>query len=668
MSEHKHNLLGHEHSPPERRRRKILRVVGQSLLVFVLLVFAAGLVLVVPSLGAMRVIYANAQAGKDDLYRAKDAAETLDFQKASEALSDGVIHLETAHDATNRLGLVAKLPFLKKEVEAVRDVLEGGRNAAFALREAIDVGADLLSVFKTGLGAQAGVPSFEGDGRAVSQLSKDDRRLLLQKMIEAPDRLGMARDALDRALAAFDRIPATPLTEGILASIAPQKAKLIELRGYLSQDLSILSKIPLIIGYPEPKTYLFLLLNNTEIRPGGGFIGTYGIVKLADGDIASFFTDDIYKLDGPAEAYLKETPPEPLKKYLRAPGWFMRDANWSPDYVASSMEVERFYHLEGGTEKIDGIIGITPTLISRLLEVTGPITIDGSTFDAKNLADELEYQVERGFAQNGVPYFQRKDIVGQLGDELVNRLLATPISKLPLMAKLAETAVDEKHLMAWFKDPKLQAVADDRDWSGRLPVPTADGLLVVDANLAALKTDPAMERTISYKLRPEGGSWIARAEVKYRHNGRFDWKTTRYRTYTRFYAPMGSTFIKGEGMMQDDKLNDPKRSPGVFDVGTEHGQAVFGAFISIEPGETRTLAVEYRVSDAVARMIRNGDYHLDARKQLGTPGHRLTLDLDFGKNVARATPSEERIDWGDGRYRLTTDLVVDRGFTVDFAK
>ncbi len=156
----------------------------------------------------------------------------------------------------------------------------------------------------------------------------------------------------------------------------------------------------------------------------------------------------------------------------------------------------------------------------------------------------------------------------------------------------------------------------------------------------------------------------SRASITYKNNGRFSWKTTRYRTYARFYAPVGSTFIKGEGMMVDDRLNDPKRRAGTVDVTQELGHAVFGAFISIEPGETRTLAMEYRVSDAVAKLIRSGAYELEVRKQLGTLGHGLTLDLDFGKNVARAAPAENPVQWGDSHYRLSTDLRIDRRFSV----
>src|SRR5438045_4135675 len=34
------------------------------------------------------------------------------------------------------------------------------------------------------------------------------------------------------------------------------------------------------LGMSSPKTYLVLLLNNTELRPGGGFIGAYAVVQF----------------------------------------------------------------------------------------------------------------------------------------------------------------------------------------------------------------------------------------------------------------------------------------------------------------------------------------------------------------------------------------------------
>jgi len=37
----------------------------------------------------------------------------------------------------------------------------------------------------------------------------------------------------------------------------------------------------------------------------------------------------------------------------------------------------------------------------------------------------------------------------------------------------------------------------------------------------------------------------------------------------------------------------------------------------------------------------------------------LTLDLDFDKTVASASPAENRHEWGDDRYHLNTKLSQD---------
>ncbi len=660
MEFHGQPLVGSAEKPPQ----KVWKYVLYGALAFLAFVIVIGAAIAVPALLTAREVYAQAQAGRDALFGAKDAAEQLDFKTASGRLDEAAQRFEAAQRAEVKLKPFKSLPFLRDDLTNIYELLEGGREAAIALKEAIDVGADLVAVLKNGGMTIGSVPDLSGDARPVSSLTREEKRVLLQNLSQAPDRLAVARTSLDRAITAWDRVKKTPLTEGILASIEPYKAQLRTMRDLMAKDLSPLAMLPSIFGYPAPKTYLFLMLNNTELRPGGGFIGTYGILKVEDAEIASFFTDDIYAIDGPSEAYMHESPPEPLKKYLRVPSWFMRDSNWSPDFAVSALNVEKFYHLEGGKEAIDGVIGITPTMISKLLAITGPITIDGSTFTADNVVDELEYRVEVAFWTDGTPQAQRKDVVGKLGQELIKRILGTKLSNLAQLAEVAQASLKEKHLMASFHDATLQAFADGSGWSGRFRSGTDDQLAIIDANLASLKTDAVMDKKISYALKPDGDSWIARASITYKNNGRFNWKTTRYRTYTRFYVPLGSTLIKGEGMMVDDKLNDPKRRPGAIDVTEELGHTVFGAFISIEPGESRALTMEYRVSDAVAKTIRNGSYLLDVQKQLGTLAHGLTLDLDFGKNVARATPPEPQTQWGDSHYRLSTDLRTDRQFSV----
>ena len=661
------NLLKHDFLKTGRERRKkraIFWIVGSALV----LVIAAACSTAVPAIVAARSIYAEARAGEASFQSVQaDIEDKMDLKAASGHLAEAQAHFESVQRNLGDLGWVGDLPKIRDEVAAAKSLANGGRDTAYALKEAIDVIVNLTSVLSTNV-APAATNAVSQENRTVAALSREDRRALLAQLTDAPNRLADSAQALDRALASFDAVPRTKLTAGILDALAPSKQKLIQLRGFVNQDLSFLAKIPLMVGYPEPKTYLFLLLNNTEMRPGGGFLGAYGVIKVSDGGIDSFFTDDVYGLDGPSEAWMKEVPPAPIARYLNKT-WYMRDANWSPDFAVSAAEVERLYHLEKGpVDRFDGVIGITPTFIGKLLAITGPIDVDGHTFTADNVTDELEYQVEKGFAQGGVPYFQRKDIVGKLGDELVRRLLQTPVYKLPDVAAVAQSAVNEKHLMVSFADPDLMSYADARGWTGHVPDATGDSLQVVDANLTSLKTDAVMDRTISYALNPDGDGYLARAAITYHNTGHFDWKTTRYRTYARFYVPLGSTLVQGEGMMLDDKLNDPKHTPGVIDVSTDLGRTVFGGFISIEPGETKTLAVEYRLPDYLNKAIQAGYYHLDVAKQLGTLGHKLTLDLNFGKKLTFAAPSELQTELGDTHYRLETDLRVDRAFSVTLTK
>jgi hypothetical protein len=38
-----------------------------------------------------------------------------------------------------------------------------------------------------------------------------------------------------------------------------------------------------LLGFEDTQNYLIEFLNNTELRPGGGFIGVYGVVKVKNG-------------------------------------------------------------------------------------------------------------------------------------------------------------------------------------------------------------------------------------------------------------------------------------------------------------------------------------------------------------------------------------------------
>jgi len=410
----------------------------------------------------------------------------------------------------------------------------------------------------------------------------------------------------------------------------------------------ILSLVPHLLGFPKPVTYLLLFQNNTELRPAGGFIGVYAVVKVNKGQTEVIKLEGTEILDKNKPQDWCPSPPEILQEELGVRCWFFRDSNWSPDFTVSAQKALDFYQAEAGVaaKEIDVVAAITPTVLEGLLKLTGPITVAGLEFTAANVTEKLEYEVEYGYKKSGKNVSERKEIIKPLMLQLTHELASGLVFNLQTYFSLINDLVEQKHILAYALDEELNDLLKEYEWSGKIKETSGDYLLWVDANLAALKTDYALERTLSYSLRPQAEQYLARVEMEYIHKGKFDWRTSRYRTYARVYVPQGSQLV----------------TTG-FDQGEELGKTWFGKFITIEPGETKILSLEYILPEYVSK---NTPYTLFVQKQLGTIDHGLTLELDFGKNIRVAKPVEEPQYHGDDEYTYETDLRVDREFSIEF--
>jgi len=422
--------------------------------------------------------------------------------------------------------------------------------------------------------------------------------------------------------------------------------------------------IPMFLGFSEPRTYLVLFLNNTELRPSGGFIGSYAVVTIDRGQMSIDAIDGSENLDRDAPLSLLGAPPAPLEKHLGVTKWFFRDSNWSPDFEESSQKALELYKTEGGVmaDTIDGVIGITPTVLERFLAVVGPVTVGEYTFTAENVTAQLEYEVEYAYEDKNIHVQDRKDILEPLFLEVMNRLKENIITKYSTYLDTFTALANEKQILLYHTDPSADAILESRGWTGHLDDTDGDYLEWVDANLGSLKTDYALKRTLSYKIvGQQDDRYIAKASMTYQHTGTFDWRTTRYITYSRIYTPLGSTFQTVEGTLRSgDAITNEQ-----VDAGDELGKTWFGTSFSIEPGQTKTLSFTYLLP---AGLTQKDAYHLLVQKQLGTIGHTLTLDLDFATLLQSADPAEEEDQWRDGKYVYTTDLSVDREFLVGLHK
>lgn len=426
-----------------------------------------------------------------------------------------------------------------------------------------------------------------------------------------------------------------------------------------------LADAPEWLGLTAPKTYLMLFLNNTELRPGGGFIGSYAVVRIDKGHPNVLVVEGTEVLDRKANRAKLAPPPPVLTKYLGVDRWYFRDSNWSPDFSQSAKQTLINYRAEDGlhSDSIDAVVGVTTHVLEELMKLSGPITVEGIEFTADNVVEKLEYEVEVGFNKRGIEHIERKQILGTLFQKLIEKLgpdlLREPNKYFVLMDELAA----QKHILAYSEKLESQKKFMDYGLAGLFAPTTTDYLLWVDANMAALKTDHAVERSLSYAFKPDGaGNLVATATMEYKHQGKFDWRTSRYRTYTRIFVPPGSTLESVE------TLSNTGKRVVIKETNVEHYLAseVFGAFVSIEPGETKSMSFTYRLPSSVRVAVANHQYSLSIPKQLGAKVYRLTLGLNFGKNITSAVPAEEQKNWGNSVYTYVGDLKVDRWFTVKF--
>ncbi|MBI4122152.1 MAG: DUF4012 domain-containing protein [Parcubacteria group bacterium] len=385
---------------------------------------------------------------------------------------------------------------------------------------------------------------------------------------------------------------------------------------FVEQFSPLLADLPVLLGQDGPQDILILLENPHELRPTGGFIGTYSRLTIDHGAVTKFFTDDIYRVDEKWAGRETELAPAPFQKYAGLKYWYVRDANWSPDFPTSARDVLRLYEQATGEQGIDAVVAMTPRLVQEFLTITGPITVDNITFTSENLVDALQYRVEQEFWRIGLKDDERKKIINDLAQELRRRFFSLDSSQAQAFAVATRRVFAEKEILVYSTNPAVQEQVKKAGWSGRIPAVDHDLLAVVDANIGALKTDRLVDRFFDYQVnkRPDG-QYEAVLQLTYKNNGHFDYRTTRYRTYTRVYVPAGAQLVSAQGLMTADK----GASNAPAEVYTDLDKTVFAGFISVEPGQQRTATFRYLLPAAVAKQIdATGKYTLTVLKQPGT--------------------------------------------------
>ena len=644
------NLTGHFPFVKKRRRLKriykILKYFGLTVVALCLII----LILFSAEIFSFRELYRQAMSGQKNLEQAVVLAK---YDKLSEAMASASAAENNFDFSASRLGEIKANYFANKSAFILSQLndLERLLIAARFLSQAVYSGASFGHSLENLL---VGDKKFN-----FSKFSPEEKHRVLGKIFESAPELNGIKADLDLAYLSLDQVETNGLLFLFKDKVGQIKNQIGEAELILEKAVPLSQLLPALAGYPNQVKYLVMLENSDELRPTGGFLGTYGILEIQDGEISDFTTHDIYHLDMPVKDKINITPPEPIKKYL-VPKWYLRDANWSPDWPTAAKKIDWFYQTESRlnptAEKItefNGVIALTPKLITDFLKIIGSVTVEGQSYDQTNFQNLLEYRVEKGYVDLGVSSWNRKEVIGEITKEIKNKIFDLPPADWSKAVTVVLDNLATKNLLLYLADNQLENIAVENGWAGEIKAVTGDYLMVVDANLGALKTDAVMNRSLRYEVNQGSNGLFSKLNLNYAHHGKPDWKTSEYKTYTRVYVPLGSQLIKISGY----ELSQ-------IDIGSEAGKTWFGFYLTVQPGEIKNLMVEYKLPALISSPK---NYELYLQKQPGKEINDLRVDFNFISDIKSYNPaslsikkvSPERIKW-EG------DLNIDRSFRIEF--
>ncbi|EKD33177.1 MAG: hypothetical protein ACD_76C00077G0003 [uncultured bacterium] len=423
-----------------------------------------------------------------------------------------------------------------------------------------------------------------------------------------------------------------------------------------------------VLGGKEPMRYLLLFQNNSELRPTGGFMGSFAEIDIENGAIKSINipAGGTYDMQGSLHEFVEA--PIPLR--LVNPRWEFQDSNWFPDFEQSAKKTAWFYEKAGGPT-VDGVIAVNATFVANLLDFLGTIEMPdyGISITNENFLFETQKIVELEYDKTEN---KPKQFIADLAPALLERINSADAESLfPILANSLQ-ALEQKDIQMYFPRQDLQQTAAKLGWTGKVHSVAGDYLMIVNANIGGGKTDLIIDQDISLRasIQPDGRI-INTLTIKKTHKGMASelFQGLNNVDYMRVFVPRGSKLIHASGfnppsdelfeqpeyiLAQDKDLEmitgeifkDPASGTLIND---EFGKTIFGNWMQVKPGSVSEATFVYELPFTIAQMQAKeslltklkkfagmreiSDYSITLQKQSGVETRKTTIEVDAPENL-----------------------------------
>ncbi|MFH1457070.1 MAG: DUF4012 domain-containing protein [Patescibacteria group bacterium] len=459
--------------------------------------------------------------------------------------------------------------------------------------------------------------SLPGQGQkcvAYAELNLTSRLSYVKNILDSQ------QSNLDELLYIISRIDVSSVPKEYREKLLQVQENLSDV-GVMSEKLNgLLDFLLEFLGADKPKRYLVVFQNSREIRPTGGFMGSFALIDVYQGNVQKIDIPGggLYDLKGSNQVLV--AAPKPLQIF--SPAWQIWNANWFPDWPTSAKKIMWFYENNTGGSTVDGVFALNQDVVAELLALTGPIEMADyeKTLDANNFTNEVQMAVEYEYdkEQN-----RPKQIIADLAPKLLQNVIDMDSNTFLKAFLVLNKSLAQEKVLFYFNNENMQKQVQSFGWAGSMKE-TGDGqdyLMVIHNNISGGKSEHVINNILKHKVEiADDGSLIVTVSLLRKHNGTQGelFEQDNNVDYVRFYTPKGSKFISASGFnfnpdylfkyatvdyenLAVDKTLSEIESGAYIDeptrtrVSQEFNKTVFGNWIQVAPGQEVFTEIKYQL-------------------------------------------------------------------------
>ena len=515
---------------------------GQKFLVLIgLLIIAYGFIYPIFSFGF------NVFSYRQNLQKAASSLAEGEFNKSLDSINSARQNLQEVSSLINLFQFLDNVDFARDEYQTVSQLNTAGANLLNASQKSIE-GSEAL---------YTSLLNISGEGS-----SQPDQYFTLAQI-----NFDLADSDFSKVLITLENTNLQiPLLDSQLGNL---KARVLVYSNLTKQAKNLSEILPQVIGQKENKSYLVVLMDETQLRSFGGVIVSAAKVNFVSGRINKIEIIDSAKIGS-----LKLTD--------------------EPDFPLIGKEL-----IASVDNQVLGVVAINLNGLSDLMEVTGGINLTGSEdIQSENLLSSA--------ANKKITAKIYQDLL----KEFLNKLFFVPQMNWVELTLTLDDLTKRKDLLVYLSDPKLFSYLLDQEITGEmsreiLANQTEDFLGVIESNSGNNSANYFIQKNSELETTINNEGIVSHVlKTNYQNSS----SELRYQAQVRVYLPSGTKLNKltlGESEIKN------------FTTISDYGRTVYSFGISIDPNTSRVLTLNY-TKPLGLDLSKKPHYVLNIFKQAGT--------------------------------------------------